>query len=92
LIESVRSRYRFIILDGPPILPLADINVLSGLADIILMVVRSGATPKDVVQKAAEILHRSKPTRLVLTDAWSEGVPYYVRHGYAAPYSLTSSG
>ena len=92
LIESVRSRYRFIILDGPPILPLADINVLSGLADIILMVVRSGTTPKDVVQKAAEILHSSKPTRLVLTDAWSEGVPYYVRHGYAAPYSLTSSG
>ena len=92
LIESVRSRYRFIILDGPPILPLADINVLSGLADIILMVVRSGTTPKDVVQKATEMFHSSKPTRLVLTDAWSEGVPYYVRHGYSVAYSLASQG
>jgi polysaccharide chain length determinant protein (PEP-CTERM system associated) len=90
LIESVRSRYRFIILDGPPILPLADINVLCGMADIVLMVVRSGVTPKDVVQKATTMLHGSKSTRIVLTDAWSEGAPYYVRHGYSTPYSLTS--
>ncbi len=92
LIESVRSRYRFIILDCPPILPLADINVLSGFADIVLMVIRSGVTPKDVVQKATEMLHSSKPTRVILTDAWSQGVPYYVRKGYSAPYSLTSPG
>ena len=91
LIESVRSRYRFIILDGPPILPLADINVLGKMADIFLMVVRSGTTPKDVVQKATEMVISSSPTRLILTDAWSQGVPYYVRHGYSVPYSLTSS-
>ena len=66
LIESIRSRYRFIILDGPPILPLADINVLTRLTDIVLMVVRSGITPKDVVQKATEMLHSSNPTRLIL--------------------------
>ncbi len=92
LIELMKSRYRFIILDGPPILPLADINVLSGLADIVLMVVRSGVTPKDVVQKATDILQGSHVTRMLLTDAWSDGVPYYVRHGhYAAPYALSSS-
>ena len=92
MIDSVRSRFRFILLDGPPILPLADINVLSGFADIVLLVVRSGVTPKDVVQKATEMLQGSSPTRLILTDAWSEGIPYYVSHGYSAPYSLTSSG
>jgi polysaccharide chain length determinant protein (PEP-CTERM system associated) len=91
LIELVKSRYRFIIFDGPPILPLADINVLSGLADIVLMVVRSGVTPKDVVQKATAMLRGSSAIRMVLTDAWSHGAPYYVRQGYAAPYSLTKS-
>ncbi len=92
LIESVKDQYRFIILDGPPILPLADINVLSGLAGIVLMVVRSGVTPKDVVQKATDMLQGSHVTRMILTDAWSEGVPYYVRHGYyAAPYALSST-
>ncbi len=92
LIDSVKSQYRFVILDGPPILPLADINVLSGLAGYVLMVVRSGVTPKDVVQKATAMLQGSHVTRMLLTDAWSEGVPYYVRHGYyAAPYALSNS-
>jgi len=81
LIESVRSRYRFILLDGPPILPLADINILGRLTDIVLMVVRSGTTPKDVVQKAIEMLQGSHSTRLILTDAWSQGVPHYARAG-----------
>ena len=83
LIESVRTRYRFIILDGPPILPLADINVLSRLADIILMVVRSGTTPKDVGQKAIEMLHASNVTRIILTDVWSHGLSHYMGHSYA---------
>jgi Mrp family chromosome partitioning ATPase len=91
LIELVRSRYRFIILDGPPVLPLADINVLSGLADIVIMVVRSGITPKDVVQKATTMLQGTHTTRLVLSDAWSDGVPYYVRQEYTAAYPFTKS-
>ncbi len=90
LIESVKTRFRFIILDGPPILPLADINLLSGIADILLMIVRSGTTPKDVVQKATEMLQHSGSIRLILTDAWSEGMPYYVRRGYALPYATSS--
>lgn len=90
LIESIRSRYRFIILDGPPILPLADINVLSRLADIVLMVVRSGTTPKDVVQRASEMLNTSCLTRMILTDAWSEGIPNYVRPSYSKPKALSS--
>lgn len=92
VIELVKSRYRFIILDGPPILPLADINILSGLADILLMVVRSGTTPKDVVQRAIEMLYTSNTTRLILTDAWSQGVPSYVPHDYSKPYAITSTG
>ena len=92
LIESVRSRYRFIILDGPPILPLADINILSGLADILLMVVRSGTTPKDVVQKATEMLYTSHTTRIILTDAWSQGIPNYVGQDYSTPFPITSTG
>ena len=90
IIELLKTRYRFIILDGPPVLPLADVNVLSELADIILMVVRSGMTPKDVVQKAMEMIHHSGSRRLVMTDAWTQGVPYYVQQGYRIPYSLSS--
>jgi polysaccharide biosynthesis transport protein len=88
ILELMKSRYRFIILDGPPVLPLADINVLSELAHIVLMVVRYGVTPKSAVQKAVAMIHHKGHTRLVLTDAWTQGVPYYVRQGYTLPYSL----
>ncbi|MCA9423023.1 MAG: hypothetical protein KC592_18530, partial [Nitrospira sp.] len=90
ILETMTTRYRFIILDGPPVLPLADVNVLSGLANIVLMVVRSGVTPKDAVQKALDMIHHTGPRRLVLTDAWTQGVPYYVRQGYTRLYSLGS--
>lgn len=90
MLEMMTSRYRFIILDGPPVLPLADVNVLSGLAHIVLVVVRSGVTPKDAVQKAVEMIHHTGPTRLVLTDAWTQGVPYYVRQRYMIPYPSDS--
>ncbi|MDR4494944.1 MAG: GumC family protein [Nitrospirales bacterium] len=88
ILSAVKSRYRYIILDGPPILPLADINILSGLANIVLMVVRFGTTPKDVVQKAIEMIHFRGPTRLVLTDAGMHGVPNYVHQGYATPLAV----
>lgn len=92
ILEQMKSRYRFIILDGPPVLPLADVNILSELSHIVLMVVRSGSTPRDVVQKAFEMIHHTGPRRLVLTDAWTQGVPYYAREGYLIPYSLSSPG
>jgi len=91
ILEQMKSRYRFIILDGPPVLPLADVNVLSELAHIVLLVVRSGFTPKDVVHKALEMIHHTGPRRLVLTDAWTQGVPYYAQEEYFIPYSLKSS-
>lgn len=92
MLEMMSSRYRFIILDAPPVLPLADVNVLTGLAQVVLMVVRSGVTPKDAVQKAVEMIHHKGPTRLVLTDAWTQGVPYYVRQSYIIPYSFGNKG
>lgn len=90
ILEQMKTRYRFIILDGPPVLPLADVNILSELAHIVLMVVRSGVTPKDAVQKALEMVHQTRTMRLVLTDAWTQGVPYYVRKIYPTSYSLDS--
>ena len=92
VIDTVKSRFRYILLDAPPILPLADINVLTGLAEILLFVVRSGSTPKDVVLKATDMLNTNLQTRIILTDAWSQGMPYYVRQGYEVPYAIGERG
>ena len=88
VIDALKPRFRYILIDAPPILPLADINVLTGLAEVLLFVVRSGSTPKDVVLKATDMLNTNSQTRIILTDAWSQGMPYYVRQGYEVPYAI----
>ena len=70
--------------------PIVNVRIGSIIADIFLMVVRSGTTPKDVVQKATEMLHSSNTTRIILTDAWSQGVPHYVGHSESKSSILPS--
>ena len=88
LFISLKARFEYILVDGPPVLPLADTNVLCKFADLILLIVRSGITPRDVVAKAREMLNPTIPTRTILTDAWSQGMPYYVRQGYNLSYAI----
>jgi capsular exopolysaccharide synthesis family protein len=81
-LTGLRAQYDWIILDAPPILPLADMNVLSGLADGLLMVIRAGSTPKRVVENA---IHRLTPTgrfALILNDTDASVMPYYMRYEY----------
>lgn len=81
-LAGLRAQYDWIILDAPPILPLADMNVLSGLTDGLLMVIRAGSTPKRVVENA---IHRLTPTgrfALILNDIDAAVMPYYMRYEY----------
>jgi Mrp family chromosome partitioning ATPase len=88
LIESLRSRFDYIVLDAPPILPLADMNVLAGLADVLILVVRAGVTPQEIVVKAMDMLRPTVQARILLTDASSQGMPYFMpQEVYGAPYT-----
>jgi capsular exopolysaccharide synthesis family protein len=45
LLDQLRTRFDRVILDTPPVLPLADVAVLAPLVDGTLLVVRAGVTP-----------------------------------------------
>lgn len=51
-----RQKYRWVVLDSPPLFPLADSLELSSLADFTMLVVRARVTPRVLVEKAAELL------------------------------------
>jgi succinoglycan biosynthesis transport protein ExoP len=93
LIASLRSQYDYIVLDAPPILPLADMNVLSGLADGLLMVIRAGSTPRRVVQNAIHRLRATNQLALILNDIDAAVMPYYMRYEYRSqpPIGVLSS-
>ncbi|NDC37928.1 MAG: polysaccharide biosynthesis tyrosine autokinase [Proteobacteria bacterium] len=52
LLDRLASKYDYVIVDSPPILPVTDSVVLSRFVDGVLLVVRGGATPRRVVADA----------------------------------------
>jgi len=51
-LDSARSAYDLIILDGPPVANLADAPILAEIADAVAFVIQWNVTPRDVVRKA----------------------------------------
>ncbi|MFO0773243.1 MAG: AAA family ATPase [Nitrospiraceae bacterium] len=82
LISDLRERFEYIVVDAPPILPLADMNVLASMADIVLMVIRAGATGRDAVQKALKTIGDPGPISVVLNGLEVQDTPYYMQQMY----------
>ena len=84
-LPALRARYDHVILDAPPVLPLADVNALSGLADMTVFVVRAGGTSQDIVKKALDTLGETADAAgIVLTQVEMEYAPYLM---YTAAYT-----
>jgi capsular exopolysaccharide synthesis family protein len=53
-LESLRGSHALVLLDAPPVLAFADAGRLAAAADGVLLVVRAGTTPRQVVRMAVE--------------------------------------
>ncbi len=89
LIEGLRENFDHVILDTPPLMPVADSFILAAKCSCVVMVIRGGETPREVVQMA----HR----KLVKSDAVLAGAvlnsidlsdPYYY-YSYFSNYPYT---
>ncbi|OGP16603.1 MAG: hypothetical protein A2V21_300980 [Deltaproteobacteria bacterium GWC2_55_46] len=69
VLDNVKAHFDYIIIDAPPILPLVDMNILSRMVDGLLLVVRAGSTPKDLVKKAVGALPLKNLVGVVLNGA-----------------------
>ena len=81
-LDQMRSRFDRILIDLPPVAPLADVHVISPLADGVLMVVRAGITPKPAIERALSGLDMSKVLGLVLNAAGEPSGAGYGDDGY----------
>jgi polysaccharide biosynthesis transport protein len=59
LVEGLRAKYDFILIDTPPVLTVTDAAVLVSLSDGVVLVLRYGQASRNVVARASEILLRS---------------------------------
>jgi capsular exopolysaccharide synthesis family protein len=84
LVEQLTVWFDWIVIDSPPVLPLADTSVWSRLADGILLVAREGTTRKRELQRGLDTLDHSKLLGLVLNSSDStDQSNYYQRYGPA---------
>jgi len=87
-IAELRTKYKFIVLDSPPIMAATDAVILSVQADGVLLVVRSGETPKEAFTRTRDLLTSVKCHLLgVVLNAVDASAPdYYYSYRYY-PYS-----
>jgi polysaccharide chain length determinant protein (PEP-CTERM system associated) len=81
-ITALKNKFEFIILDAPPILPLADMNLLAAMADMLVVVIRVNSTPQEVVQRAIKSLQLSTRAGIILTASADVQVIEYPRAYY----------
>jgi capsular exopolysaccharide synthesis family protein len=87
-IAELRLRFKFIVIDSPPVMAATDAVILSALTDGVLLVVRSGETPKEAFTRTRDLLAAVKGRLLgvVLNAVDSSAPDYYYSYRYY-PYA-----
>jgi capsular exopolysaccharide synthesis family protein len=82
LYKQLCTCFDWIIIDAPPLLPMADVSFWSRQADGLLLVVREGKTPKSILQKGLETLDHPKVIGVVLNESHQVESSYYHHYYY----------
>jgi Mrp family chromosome partitioning ATPase len=87
-IAELRLRFKFIVIDSPPVMAATDAVILSALTDGVLLVVRSGETPKEAFSRTRDLLMavKSRLLGVVLNAVDSSAPDYYYSYRYY-PYA-----
>jgi Mrp family chromosome partitioning ATPase len=74
LLAEVRRSFDVVLIDAPPLLPVADTLILGRLVDEVIVVYRSGQTPRSAVRLSIERLaaHQFHLLGLILNDMHPE--------------------
>ncbi len=71
VIATLKMSNDFIVLDMAPVLPVADTKSIVKLLDGVVIVVRAGVTPREIVQRAVETVGSDKVLGVVLNGVQS---------------------
>jgi capsular exopolysaccharide synthesis family protein len=76
--SQMREKFDYVLLNAPPILPVATMNVLERHVDLLLLVVRANLTSQQVVRRALGSLRGSKPIQVILNAVANHSLPHYM--------------
>jgi capsular exopolysaccharide synthesis family protein len=85
LLEQLETFFDWIIIDTPPVLPLADTPLWMRLADGVLLVTREGVCEKKQLERTVGVIDRATMLGVVVNSCDSnEQKYYYARYGLGA--------
>jgi len=79
-VQEARKRYDFVLLDTPPILPVADTMSMRERLDGLIFVYRAGYTPFAMFQQATEEIGEKKILGVVLNGVEPKSDRYYGKY------------
>jgi Mrp family chromosome partitioning ATPase len=79
MLNQVGGWFDWVILDSPPLLPVADSSLLAGQADGTLLVVRQANTPKPLLKEALKT-ENLKLLGIVANEWQSSNERYYTKY------------
>jgi succinoglycan biosynthesis transport protein ExoP len=85
LLEELKACFDLIVIDSPPVAPVADCILLSKLVDKVVFVVQWRTTPRNVVERTVAMLNETdkKIAGIALNDVrFRRGLPYSASYGY----------
>jgi Mrp family chromosome partitioning ATPase len=84
LIDEAREVFDWVIIDTPPVGLLTDAALLSSMADGVVLVVKAGSTPHDMVNRAVDLIGRERVIGVVLNRATE--LPHRSTYDYSNYY------
>lgn len=88
VLQVLRQRYRFVVVDSSPILPFVDGRALSTLADAVVLVGRAGMTTRQAMRRCVELISEvnGAPIMQVVLNAAQLDSADYKYYGYGYDY------
>ncbi|HWW87559.1 MAG TPA: hypothetical protein VNZ26_28365, partial [Vicinamibacterales bacterium] len=87
LVEAT-EQFDWVVIDTPPVGIMPDANLLAGMIDSALLVVRASSTPYPFVQRAVDAIGRARIIGVVLNR--SEEIDIKAEYGYYGYYKTDS--
>ena len=83
IIQELEFYFDFVVIDSPPVIPVSDPLLIGSQVNGVIMVVRAGATQREVVQRAINLLRNASVNLFgVVINDYEDVLPYYYKDRY----------
>jgi capsular exopolysaccharide synthesis family protein len=80
LMDRISTAFDWVVIDSPPVEPLADTSIWMRMADGVLLVTRPGVTSKRQLQRSFEAIEQAKLLGTVLNASAETATNHYYHH------------